>query len=82
MKKLLFYYILIFTPLLFLFWMTKSDSVSSLYFVLFLFFYAPIYRTFTDGMRLFDKKIIPKKDIWKMIIPGSRIQYFKELYLK
>jgi len=62
--------------------MTKSDSVSSFYFVLFLFFYALIYRTFTDGIRLFDKKIIKKKDIWKMIIPGSRFKYFKELYLK
>jgi hypothetical protein len=82
MKKLFFYYILIFTPLLFLFWMNKSEFISPFYFVLFLFFYVFIYRTFTDGIRLFDKKIIQKKDIWKMIIPGSRIHYFKELYLK
>jgi hypothetical protein len=34
------------------------------------------------GKRLSDKNIIQKKDIWKMIIPGKRFEYFNELYLK
>ena len=82
MKKILFFYLLIFAPLVILFWMNKSDSISSFYFVLFLFLYVFVYRTFTDGIRLIDKNIIHKKDLWKMIIPGSRFKYFKELYLK
>ena len=51
-------------------------------FVLLLFFYALIFRTYVDGKRLADKNIIQKKNIWKMIIPGKRFEYFRELYLK
>ncbi|MDO9274666.1 MAG: hypothetical protein Q7T92_03845 [Lutibacter sp.] len=46
------------------------------------FFYSLIYRTYIDGKRLADKNILQKKDSWKMMIPGSHIKYFKELYLK
>ena len=82
MKNLPFYYILILAPLGILFWLIKSHlSNASINTGLFLF-YGIIYRTYIDGKRLADKNIIPKKDIWKMIIPGKRVQYFKELYLK
>jgi hypothetical protein len=29
-----------------------------------------------------DKRIISKKDFWKLLIPGTRIEYFRELYIK
>jgi hypothetical protein len=82
MKNLLIYYILILLPLGLMFYLLKSDSINTWGFVGLMFFYSLIYRTYIDGKRLADKNIIPKKDIWKLIIPGKHIQYFKELYLK
>ena len=82
MKNLLTFYILIIVPLGILFWLINSDMINGTFFVGLLFFYAFIYRTYTDGKRLADKNIIPQKDIWKMIIPGSLLVHFKELYLK
>jgi hypothetical protein len=82
MKNLLIYYILILSPIGVLFWLNKAEMINPNLFVGLIFFYAFIYRTYTDGKRLADKKIISKKDIWRMIIPGNRLQYFKELYLK
>jgi hypothetical protein len=82
MKNLQIYYLLILAPLGILFWSNKINLLSEDIFVALLLFYALVYRTYIDGKRLSDKNIIPKKDIWKMIIPGRRFQYFKELYLK
>lgn len=62
--------------------LNKTDLLNSTQFVGLLFFYLLIFRTYVDGKRLADKNIIPKKDIWKMIIPGKHFEYFKELYLK
>ena len=82
MKNLLTYYILILAPIGILFWLNKTDLLNGSMLVGLILFYALIYRTYTDGKRLADKNIIPEKDIWKMIIPGNRIEHFKELYLK
>jgi hypothetical protein len=82
MKNLFIYYLTILTPLGILIWLSKADLVNPVLFVLLLFFYVLIFRTYVDGKRLSDKNIIQKKDIWKMIIPGKRFEYFKELYLK
>ena len=82
MKNLLTYYILILTPIGLMIWLLKTDSINSFGFVGLMFFYSLIYRTYIDGKRLADKNIIPKNDIWKMIIHGKHIEYFKELYLK
>jgi hypothetical protein len=82
MKNILVYYLLIFVPFGLIIWLRNIESINSLYFFVLLFFYFLVYRTFLDGYRLYMKNIILKKDIWKMIIPGSRFQYFKELYLK
>ncbi|MGV8946120.1 MAG: hypothetical protein ACOH1N_06795 [Lutibacter sp.] len=82
MKNLLNYYILILAPIGILLWLNKADLINGTIFVGLILFYSIIYRTYTDGKRLADKNIIQKKDIWKMIIPGSRLEYFKELYLK
>ena len=63
-------------------WLSRTDLVNPTLFVLLLFFYVLILRTYVVGKRLSDKNVIQKKDIWKMIIPGKRFEYFKELYLK
>ena len=82
MKNLFIYYLTILSPIGMLTWLSRIDLVSSTLFVLLLFFYVLIFRTYVDGKRLSDKNVIQKKDIWKMIIPGKRFEYFKELYLK
>jgi|TARA_B110000902_G_scaffold138255_1_gene159859 Ca2+/Na+ antiporter len=82
MKNLFIYYLVIIIPIVILSWMSRTNFLDSTLFVILLFFYVFIFRTYIDGKRLVDKNIIPKKDIWKMIIPGKRFQYFRELYLK
>ena len=82
MKNTFIYYLTILTPIALIVWLNKNESISSTYFVGALFFYLFIFRTYIDGKRLSEKNIIQKKDIWKMIIPGKRIEHFKELYLK
>ncbi|MDC3299086.1 hypothetical protein OAV05_00565 [Flavobacteriaceae bacterium] len=82
MKNLFIYYLTILSPIGMLTWLSRIDLVNPTLFVLLLFFYVLIFRTYVDGKRLSDKNVIQKKDIWKMIIPGKRFEYFKELYLK
>jgi len=82
MKNIFIYYVLILVPIGPLVWLSVSNIVNANLFAFLLLFYALIYRTYIDGKRLADKKIIPKKDIWKMIIPGYHLKYFTELYLK
>lgn len=82
MKNLFIYYLTILSPIGVLTWLSRTDLVNPTLFVLLLFFYVLIFRTYVDGKRLSDKNVIQKKDIWKMIIPGKRFEYFKELYLK
>ncbi|MFA7275139.1 MAG: hypothetical protein WC044_14810 [Crocinitomicaceae bacterium] len=82
MKNLLPFYLLILAPLALLLWLSQTDLIHPTLSIGLLLFYALIYRTFTDGKKLVEKQIIRKKEIWKMIIPGYRIQHFRELYLK
>ena len=82
MKNLFIYYLTILSPIGVLTWLSRIDLVNPTLFVLLLFFYVLIFKTYVDGKRLSDKNVIQKKDIWKMIIPGKRFEYFKELYLK
>lgn len=80
MKNLFLFYVSITLPFLAFVWLNKLNLVSA-NLNLFLFFsYVFIYRTFTDGYRLVSLGIIEKKDIWKMIIPGKRVDHFKALY--
>ena len=59
-----------------LYWQVLLPQVA----LLLLFVYVFIYRTFLDGARLSSKNIIRRRDIWKMILPGMRGKYFKQLY--
>ncbi len=81
MKNIFIYYLTILTPIAIIIWLNKTGAINSTYIVGLFFFYLLIFRTYVDGKRLYDKNVIQKKDIWKMIIPGKHIEYFKELYL-
>ncbi|WP_066224577.1 hypothetical protein [Formosa haliotis] len=82
MKNIVIYYLCILGPLALVFWMNSTDLISSRFSLLLITLYVFFYRPYIDGKRLSDKKIIAKKDIWKMVLPGSHMKYFSELYLK
>ncbi|WP_194850614.1 hypothetical protein [Nonlabens antarcticus] len=82
MKNLIIFYLIILVPLAFLIWLTKIEFLDGWLFMSILLIYTFVYRTYTDGKRLASKNIILEKDIWKLVIPGKRFQYFRELYLK
>jgi len=79
--KLLNYYLLIFAPVGLIILLSKYEIIASNVFVLLLLLYIFVYRTYLDGYKLAKKNIITKKEIWKLIIPGKRLQYVKDLYL-
>jgi len=82
MKNRLVYYLVIIVPIVIVGLLRKTEMINSVSFVIALAVYALIFRTYTDGRRLADKGIIKETDIWKMIIPGQRIKYFKDLYIR
>ncbi len=82
MKSLILFYLLIIVPFGIILILNLFGLINEMKFVGLLMFYLLIYRTFIDGNRLVNKKIIPKRDIWKMLRPGFRIDHFKDLYLK
>lgn len=80
MKNLFNYYLVTLTPLVVLFGMSQLGFLGAKNLVLFFLFYIFVYRTCIDGLRLAAKNLIDKKDIWKLVIPGSRREYLRELY--
>jgi membrane protease YdiL (CAAX protease family) len=80
MKNIYVYYISFIAPLFLL--LTLWNSLNSTWALVLLMMYAIVYRTWLDGTRLYKKGLISKKDIWKVSYNGSRINYFKELYLQ
>lgn len=80
MKNIIIYYIAITAPLVILFNHSVYNKINPYLWIVSLLFYAIIYRTFTDGFRLYKKGIIQKNEIWKLLIPFKRYKYFKELY--
>ena len=80
MKNIFTYYLTILTPITTLFWLNKNDSIGTLSFVTMFLFYSFVFRTYVDGKRLYEKNIIQKKEIWKLVIPGKRFDYIRELY--
>jgi hypothetical protein len=82
MRNLFSYYIVAFLPLGILIFLGVQNYIDTSAFVLLLFAYLLLYRTWTDGSRLVSKGIITKKDRWKMMLPGMHMKHFTELYLK
>ncbi len=42
--------------------------------------YLIVYRTFIDFFRLRSRNAIDKNGIWKLLVPGGYIRYFRALY--
>lgn len=82
MKNIYIYYMAILIPLILIVGLITYDFISSTLFVILLMSYALLYRPIVDGLRLVNKGLIGKEDIWKMIKPVKHIEYFNELYLK
>lgn len=80
MKNIIFYYLAILLPLGILIGLNSFGMLSSTLFVVLLAGYAIVYRSYTDGRRLFEKGIIQKSEIWKTMIGGYHFKYFRELY--
>ncbi|MFD2517309.1 hypothetical protein [Salinimicrobium flavum] len=80
MKNLILHLFAIFTPavLLAVTWKLMIPEVA----LALLFAYVFVYRTWLDGSRLYQKGLIPKRDIWKIVYNGDRANHFKELYLR
>lgn len=82
MKNLAVYYLAILTPLVLIILGLKQGRIDHMLFALLLFVYLLVYRTLTDGFRLYEKGVLSKKEMWKIILPGYHFKYFKELYFK
>ncbi|WP_424493495.1 hypothetical protein [Salinimicrobium sp. GXAS 041] len=80
MKNISKYYFAILAPLAILFASAELGYIGPKNLVLFFLFYLIVYRTYIDGMRLAAKNLISKKEIWKLMLPGSRSGYIRELY--
>lgn len=82
MKNIILYYVVVVVPAALIFLLAKTDTINSNWFVYLFFSYLFIYRTYIDGKRLADKGLIEKKDIWRMVLPGFRNKFFRDLYLR
>ena len=82
MKNIFVYYLAIVIPFAIILFLPRTHTISPNWFLCLLLFYILIYRTYIDGKRLADKGIIKHRDIWKMIIPGQRLRFFRDLYLR
>ncbi len=82
MRNLFVYYVSILLPLAILLFLYGKELIGFTPFLVLILVYLLLYRTWTDGTRLAAKGIIPKKDRWKMMLPGMHMKHFTELYLK
>lgn len=82
MKNLFVFYLLILLPIIAAVILVKYEIIDNVVFFISIFFYTLIYRTLTDGIKLYKNGKIQKKDIWKLILPGNRLEHFRALYLE
>ncbi len=80
MKNIVVYYFAILLPIPLLIWLSLSGRF--VWFSILLLIYALPYRTVIDGARLVDKHLMTWKQVWKLLIPGRRLKYTRELYFK
>ncbi len=80
MKNLIIYYCFIFIPLFIIIGLVKSNNIDDNNLLILFFSYFLFYRTLTDFYRLRSKNVVGKNDFWKLLIPGFRLKYFKDLY--
>ena len=79
MKNIFIYYFVMTLPIPVLITISKDNSML---FAIMLLLYI-LYRGFVDGLRLIEKNVIEKKDLWKsVIIPFWKSRYYKQLYFE
>ncbi len=71
---------IILLPFLLLIVAMKQEVIGMNWSLALLLFYAFIYRGITDFYRLKSKNVLNNNEFLKVLVPGSRIKYFKELY--
>jgi hypothetical protein len=79
MKNILIYYLSILLPIPLILWAVNYNSIL---FTILLLLYSTIYRGFTDGQRLLEKRIIVRSEFWKSFIPFWSSKYFRQLYFE
>ena len=67
-------------PLLLIYWIGISDRTIELLISLILYWFP--YRTIIDGTKLVMRGVIEQKDVWRLLLPGSRIRYSRELFFR
>ncbi len=80
MRNLLVYYLQILVPFALLIIGIKTGFINMGQFLILMTIYTLPYRFTTDYLRLRSKNVIDKNKFWIILIPGSRIKYFKDLY--
>ncbi len=80
LKNTWYYYIFSITPMVVLSYFAMTHQVPATLFCICLFIYLAIYRTVLDTLRLIHKGILEKKNFWKLLLPFSRVTYWKEIY--
>ncbi len=84
MKKLIFFYLAILVPLLGIIYCMFYKVLETEYLVVFLLFYATIYRAITDVSRLKSiGELSTRKELILFLIPFyGRKKYFRKLYFQ
>jgi len=77
MKNLLIYYFLVLLPIPLLILALYDATLFSILLIFYIF-----YRSFIDGQRLLDKKLINKREFWKNFIPFWRAKFYRQLYFE
>ena len=80
MKNTFLYYLAILLPLIAILLMAYTHYAVYTWVVL-LLIYGVIYRPLVDGVRLIQKGVIRKSEIWKLFVPFFyHGKWFKQLY--
>ncbi len=84
MKKLILFYLAVLVPLLSIIYCMFYKVLDAEYFVLSLLFYATIYRTSTDIIRLKSiGELSTRKELILFLVPFyGRRKYFRKLYFQ
>jgi hypothetical protein len=77
-KNIVFYYFVIFLPLVLIVWSLRFDFFKTGLGVSMFFFYAFMYRPYVDFKRLEAKGIVTRFNYFDMIL--IHMKFFKELY--
>jgi hypothetical protein len=82
LEKLWLFYIALMLPFFLLVFFLKKNLLESTAFVVLTLIYVLFYNPLMQGWKLFNKGIIKKSEVFKMMIPFYPTRYFKEVFFK